>query len=83
MALAAAGGVLPRNQDVPPSARISRAELWRLQRWTEQFSLPVVVLSYPWLEPTHPDRHGAQVRTEEKDRGLLHPLVILTFPPPL
>jgi hypothetical protein len=62
IALAAARGRLPRGQDVPPSAIITPDTVWRLQRWSEVFSLPVMVLSYPWLDKTHPDREGVQLR---------------------
>jgi hypothetical protein len=61
--LAEAGGVVPRGQDVPPSARIRRQGAWRLSfSWHEYDSLPVLVLSYPWLDKEHPDRLGEQLR---------------------
>jgi len=55
------GGVVPRWQHVPPSAKINSANLWRLFGWERNFSLPVLVLSYPWLDPEHPDRQGEQL----------------------
>lgn len=39
------GGVVPRWQHVPPSAKINSANLWRLFGWERNFSLPVLVLS--------------------------------------
>ena len=60
--LAKLGGILPRGQDVPATALITRASAWRLRRWSTQFSLPVLVLSYPWLDKDHPDRHGELLR---------------------
>eukprot|EP00035_Acanthoeca_spectabilis_P029726 m.6178 g.6178 ORF g.6178 m.6178 type:complete len:581 (+) comp3807_c0_seq1:136-1878(+) len=60
--LGRAGGVMPRMQDLPKSARITQDTLWRLQSWKVNFALPIVVLSYPWLESTHPDRHGVLLR---------------------
>jgi len=60
--LAREGGVLPRGQDVPISAIITLKNVWRLQRWNEVFSLPVFVLSYPWLDREHPDRDGVQLQ---------------------
>ena len=38
--LAKLGGILPRGQDVPATALITRASAWRLRRWSTQFSLP-------------------------------------------
>ena len=62
VALAQAGGVLPRAQELPASAKITPATCWRLQGWPELFSTPVLVLSYPWLDRSHPDRHGVLLR---------------------
>ena len=47
VALAGAGGVLPRAQELPASAKITPATCWRLRGWPELFSTPVLVLSYP------------------------------------
>ena len=60
--LAKLGGVLPRGQDIPASALITPASAWRLRLWGSQYSLPVLVLSYPWLDKDHPDRHGGLLR---------------------
>ena len=54
-------GVVPRWQHVPPAAKINGGQLWRLFGWERNFSLPVLVLSYPWLDPEHPDRQGEQL----------------------
>ena len=62
IALGEAGGVVPRWQDVPAAARINAASVWRLRCWNGDFSLPVFVLSYPWLDRQHPDKHGATLR---------------------
>ena len=61
--LARRGGVLPREQEVPACARITRDTLWRLHIWRELSSLPVLVLSYPWNDPFHPDQRGELLRT--------------------
>lgn len=63
VALAKAGGVLPRCQELPPSARITLANVWQLRRWNYAYSLPVIVLSYPWLDRDHPDQRGELLRT--------------------
>ena len=60
--LGEAGGVVPRWQDVPAAARINAASVWRLRCWGQMYSLPVLVLSYPWLDRHHPDKHGATLR---------------------
>jgi len=62
IALAEAGGVVPRWQDLPHEAAIGPNEAWRLRCWDRMFKLPVLVLSYPWLDAIHPDREGEQLR---------------------
>ena len=62
VALGEAGGVVPRWQELPQEARITPARLWWLRGWTWTFTLPVLVLSYPWLDREHPDRLGEQLR---------------------
>ena len=52
------GGVVPRWQDVPDSARVNKSNIWRLWAWERMFSLGILVLSYPWLDTCHPDRQG-------------------------
>ena len=60
--LAARGGVLPRCQDVPHVAKITRKSAWRLKRWGDLSGLPILVKSYPWLDRWHPDRLGEQLK---------------------
>lgn len=62
IALANAGGVLPRAQDVPDVARITPDRVWRLRCWNDPYRLPVLVLSCPWLDANHPDRLGEQLK---------------------
>ena len=60
IALGEAGGVVPRWQDVPAAARINAASVWRLRCFDG--GMPILVLSYPWLDRHHPDKHGATLR---------------------
>ena len=60
IALGEAGGVVPRWQDVPAAARINAASVWRLRGFNQ--GVPILVLSYPWLDRHHPDKHGATLR---------------------
>ena len=60
IALGEAGGVVPRWQDVPAAARINAASVWRLRCYGN--GVPILVLSYPWLDRHHPDKHGATLR---------------------
>jgi len=62
IALAEEGGILPRYQAIPESAWLGPHNKWRLRCWRESFATPVLVLSYPWLDRTHPDRQGEQLR---------------------
>ncbi|CAK0896204.1 unnamed protein product, partial [Prorocentrum cordatum] len=69
VALADAGGVVPRWQELPEAAKIGPANAWQLRCGatctridndvirTSAF-LPILVLSYPWFDRTHPDRLG-------------------------
>lgn len=57
IALAKSGGIMPRAQEAPPAARITKKNMWRLQ-YSGIYRLPVLVLSYPWADPFHPDRAG-------------------------
>ena len=59
VALAEAGGVVPRWQDVPQEARIDTADAWRLRSCK---IVPILVLSCPWLDAHHPDSRGATLR---------------------
>jgi len=57
--LADAGGVLPRCQDLPEGARVTLEEM---EKWTDSFTVGVLVISYPWLDADHPDKDGLQLR---------------------
>ena len=46
--LADAGGVLPRCQDLPEGARVTLEEM---EKWTHDFTVGVLVISYPWWAP--------------------------------
>ena len=46
IALSEAGGIIPRWQHLPDTAKINRANIWRLWGWERMFSLGVLVLSY-------------------------------------
>ena len=48
--LASRGGIFPRCQQLPTKARITADTLPRLQTWAAPNSLPILVLSYPWLD---------------------------------
>ena len=61
--IVSAGGVMPRRQDVPPSALINHVNVWRLKLWPSSFGLAVLVLSYMWLDWWHPDRHGSTLHS--------------------
>ena len=56
IALADAGGRVPRCQDVPPEARVS------LEGLEASPGLPVLIVSYPWLSRAHPDELGEQLQ---------------------
>ena len=62
VSLAARGGKITYRQDAPPEAFISLDEL-KLQG-KGHYGLRIIVISYPWLQPDHPDplgRHLARV----------------------
>ena len=46
--LAKKRGVLPRCQDLPPGARVTLEEM---EKWKDDFTVCVVVISYPWWAP--------------------------------
>ena len=48
--LAKKRGVLPRCQDLPPGARVTLEEM---EKWTDSFTVGVLVISYPWWAPPH------------------------------
>lgn len=52
------GGTLPCWSTLPDAAKIGQSSVWRLWGWTQKASLPVLVLSCPWLDGDHPDREG-------------------------
>mmetsp|Transcript_120119 Transcript_120119/g.351042 ORF Transcript_120119/g.351042 Transcript_120119/m.351042 type:complete len:441 (+) Transcript_120119:95-1417(+) len=56
--LADGGGIVPRCQELPEVARITRANVWRLRQAATRYFLPVLALSYCWLDATHPDALG-------------------------
>ena len=62
LALADAGGIVPRWQELPEAARITPANVWRLKAAADHLQLSVLVLSYPWLDKDHPDRMGETLR---------------------
>ena len=45
-----AGGVLPRCQDLPPGARVTLEEM---EMWRSDFTVGVLVISYPWWALPH------------------------------
>ena len=54
---------MPRWQELPEAARITPANVWRLKAAAYDYGqLPVLVLSYPWLDKDHPDRMGETLR---------------------
>ena len=48
--LADAGGVLPRCQDLPEGARVTLEEM---EMWKDDYTVGVLVISYPWWAPPH------------------------------
>ena len=46
--LADEGGVLPRCQDLPEGARVTLEEM---EKWTDYYTVGVLVISYPWWAP--------------------------------
>ena len=48
--LAKKRGILPRCQDLPPGARVTLEEM---EKWKDDFTLGVLVISYPWWAPPH------------------------------
>ena len=52
------GGNLPCWGALPDTARINRANMWRLFGWEARGCLGVLVVSYPWLDYDHPDPEG-------------------------
>ena len=48
--LADEGGILPRCQDLPPGARVTLEEM---EKWRDDYTVGVVVISYLWWAPQH------------------------------
>ena len=61
LALAGVRGVVPRCQDIPTAAKITKPNLWRLRICENKF-LPVLILSYCWYSKEHPDPLGLQLQ---------------------
>lgn len=61
IALAKAGGVVPRWQDLPEEAKLGVHNHWRMSIGCGQYRYRIVALSYPWLDWFHPDRCGEQL----------------------
>jgi hypothetical protein len=57
IALAKGGGILRRRQDLPSAAFIRLAELKQMPN-----ALRVCCISYPWLQPDHPDPRATSLR---------------------
>ena len=60
--LADNGGSLPRWQELPAEAKVTLAEMEQWHFGPEGVWLPVLVMSYPWLDRDHPDRAGELLR---------------------
>ena len=56
--LAEQGGIVPRCQDVPPDAVVTLAEM---EAWDDPHSIALLVVSWAWLDPDHPDALGEQI----------------------
>ena len=56
------GAIIQPRQQLPPEAFVSLDQLKAACVAHKSLCLPVVVLSYPWLEPTHPDSKGHTLR---------------------
>ena len=60
--LADNGGILPRWQELPAEAKVALAEMEQWDFGPEGEWLPVLVISYPWLDRDHPDMAGELLR---------------------
>ena len=74
--LKANGCVLPRRQELPDDAFISLSEL-RSMTQSGFGSLRILVVSWPWLQPDHPDPRGDHLSLLAKAR--LHTLALLSI----
>lgn len=61
--LADAGGILPPCEEVPKCALLDAKCAWRLRTWPGFSSLSALVLSWPWLDPEHPDKHAETLQS--------------------
>mmetsp|Transcript_50454 Transcript_50454/g.134926 ORF Transcript_50454/g.134926 Transcript_50454/m.134926 type:complete len:407 (-) Transcript_50454:318-1538(-) len=57
-----AGLPVPRCQDVPTGARINKSNLNRIKNSLNSYALSVVAISYPWLDPQHPDKSAVTMQ---------------------
>lgn len=62
LCLSELGGILPPREEMPACALIDDKSAWRLRTWQGFSSLSALVVSMPWLDPEHPDKHGEQLR---------------------
>ena len=60
------GQPLPRRQDLPREALVSAADVIRwldgVPAYVRAKVLPIIAISYCWLDPKHPDAEGKQLR---------------------
>ena len=62
--LADRGGILPHRQACPPEAFVDVDELRSLYgKGNQDGVLPIVVISFCWDAPNHPDGRGVQLKT--------------------
>jgi len=66
IALAKSGGIMPRRQEMPDSAFITKENMWRL-RFNGLYRLPVVAFSYPWVDPFHPVEYTCTISLKVMD----------------
>ena len=66
MGLGREGKPLPRRQDLPKEALVTAADVkaWMaaVPGYIRAKVLPIIAISYCWLDPEHPDAEGKQVR---------------------
>jgi hypothetical protein len=71
--LAKKRGVLPRCQDLPPGARVTLEEM---EKWTEGWTVGVLVISYPWWAPPRSrPLHSACASPHPGRTHVAHPLL--------
>lgn len=63
ISLAELNGILPPLEEMPSCALLGSSSAWRLRTWQGFSSLPALVVSMPWLDVEHPDKHGEQLRS--------------------